>query len=315
MSQRVIVSASPHVLGDASTRRIMLDVVLALLPACVVSVVIFGPICAAILALSVIGAVAAEHVTRRILKRDNTVGDLSAVVTGLLLGMNLPATVASLWMAPLGSIIAIVVVKQLFGGIGMNFVNPAIAGRIILMMSFTAFMSEWPVPLAWLGNPAADATTFATPLAEGAPKVEILSMLFGLRGGCLGETCAIALLVGGVYLCIRRVITPLIPAVFVGTTVLMTWALGADPLQQLLSGGLLLGAIFMATDYTTSPCTNLGRIIYAVGCGVITAVIRIFGSLPEGVSFAIILMNILTPHIDNLVMTRPFGAPRKGAVK
>lgn len=315
MTERLIVSASPHVLGDATTRRIMLDVVIALLPACAVSVVVFGPICVAILALSVIAAVAAEYVTRRILKRDNTIGDLSAVVTGLLVGMNMPATVSALWMAPLGSIIAIVVVKQLFGGIGMNFANPAIAGRIVIMMSFTGLMSEWPVPLAWLGNPAADAATYATPLAEGAPKAELLSMLFGVRGGCLGETCAIALLVGGVYLVCRKVITPLIPAVFIGTTVLMTWAFGEDPVYQLLSGGLLLGAIFMATDYTTSPCTNRGRIIYAVGCGVITAVIRLFGSMPEGVSFSIILMNILTPHIDNLIVRRPFGAKRREAGK
>ncbi len=310
---RVIVSASPHLLGSATTRRIMLDVVLALMPACLASVVLFGPITLGILTLSVLAAVAAEYVTRRILRRDNTVGDLSAVVTGLLLAMNLPATPHALWMGPLGSVIAIVVMKQMFGGIGMNFVNPAIAGRIVLMMSFTAYMSTWPVPLAWLGNRGADAATFATPLANGAVQPDLLSMLLGVRGGCLGETCALALLAGGVYLCVRRVITPLIPAVFVGTTLLLTWAFGDDPLQQLLSGGLLLGAIFMATDYTTSPATNRGRILFAVGCGVITAVIRHFGNLPEGVSLSILLMNIVTPLIDRYVYRKPFGQTKKGA--
>ncbi len=312
---RVLISASPHLLGPATTRRIMLDVILALTPACVASVVIFGPLSAAVIALSVIAAVGAEYLTRRLLKRDNTIGDLSAVVTGLLLAMNLPANVHALWMGPLGSVIAIVVVKQLFGGIGMNFANPAIAGRIVLTLSFTAYMSQWPVPLAWLGNAGADAATFATPLAKGAVQPDLLSLLLGVRGGCLGETCAVALLAGGIYLMIRRVITPLIPAVYIGTTVLLTWAFGDDPLRQLLSGGLLLGALFMATDYTTSPSTNRGRVIFALGCGLFTAVIRHFGSLPEGVSFSILLMNIATPMIDRYIIRKPFGTRRKGAAK
>ena len=312
---RVVVSASPHLVGSATTRRIMLDVILALTPACVASIVLFGPLSAAILILSVAAAVGAEYLTRKILKRDNTIGDLSAAVTGMLLAMNLPANLHALWMAPLGSVIAIVVIKQFFGGIGMNFANPAIAGRIVLTLSFTAYMSQWPVPLAWLGQSSVDAATFATPLAKGALQPDCLSLLLGVRGGCLGETCAIALLAGGIYLCIRKVITPLIPAVFVGTTVLLTWAFGDDPLQQLLSGGLLLGAIFMATDYTTSPSTNRGRIVFALGCGVITAVIRHFGSLPEGVSFSILLMNIVTPILDRYIIRKPFGTRRKGAAK
>lgn len=311
----MIVSASPHLVGEATTQRIMLDVILALMPACVASVLLFGPICAAILILSVTAAVVSEFITRRLLKRSNTIGDLSAAVTGVLVGMNMPATPAALWMAPLASVVAIVVMKQFFGGIGMNFVNPAIAGRIVIMMSFTAYMSEWPVPLAWLGNPSADAATFATPLAEGATQPNLLSMLLGVRGGCLGETCAVALLIGGIYLVIRKVITPLIPVVFTGTAVLTAWMLGEDPLQQLLSGGLLLGAIFMATDYTTSPSTNRGRAVFAVGCGLITAMIRHFGNLPEGVSFAIILMNLLTPHIDNRIVRRAFGTPRRRSAK
>ncbi|MBP5617797.1 MAG: RnfABCDGE type electron transport complex subunit D [Clostridia bacterium] len=312
---RVVVSASPHLLGPATTRRIMLDVILALSPACVASVVIFGPLSAAILILSVAAAVGAEYLTRRIMKRDNTIGDFSAAVTGMLLAMNLPANLHALWMAPLGSIIAIVVIKQMFGGIGMNFANPAIAGRIVLTLSFTAYMTQWPVPLAWLGRSGVDAATFATPLAQGAEQPNLLSFLLGVRGGCLGETCAIALLAGGIYLVARRVITPLIPAVFIGTTVLLGWAFGEDPLQQLLSGGLLLGAIFMATDYATTPSTNRGRVIFAIGCGLFTAVIRRFGSLPEGVSFSILLMNIATPLIDRTIIRKPFGTRRKGAEK
>lgn len=307
----IIVSSSPHVTGSVSTRRIMLDVILALIPACVAATVIFGPISAAIIAISIVAAVLAEYVSRRIMKRSNTIGDLSAVVTGLLLALNLPATSASLWMAPLGSAIAIVVVKQFFGGIGQNFVNPAMAGRIILMMSFTSYMSAWPVPIARFGSGTVDAATFATPLAKGAEQPEILDMLLGLRGGCLGETCAVALIAGGIYLCIRRVITPLIPLVFAGSTVLFTSVFSGfsvNPIYQLLSGGLLLGSIFMATDYATTPSTNLGKVIFALGCGLITSLIRIFGSLPEGVSFSILLMNIITPHIDNLIIRRPFGA-------
>ena len=311
---RVVVSASPHLLGPATTRRIMLDVILALTPACVASVVIFGPLSAAILALSVVAAVAAEYLTRKIMKRDNTIGDLSAVVTGMLLAMNLPANLHSLWMAPLGSVIAIVVIKQMFGGIGMNFANPAVAGRIVLTLSFTAYMTQWPVPLAWLGQSGVDAATFATPLA-GAEPTNLPALLLGVRGGCLGATCAVALLAGGIYLVARKVISPLIPAVFIGTTVLLGWAFGSDPLQQLLSGGLLLGAIFMATDYATTPSTNRGRVIFAVGCGLFTAVIRRFGNLPEGVSFSILLMNIATPLIDRVIIRKPFGTRRKGAGK
>ncbi len=311
--ENLIVSASPHCHGSASTQKIMLDVIIALMPACVAAVVIFGPVSLAIIILSTLAAVLSEYVSRRIMKRSNTVGDLSAAVTGILVAMNMPATVHALWMAPLGSVIAIVVIKQLFGGLGMNFVNPAIAGRIAVMMSFTGMMSMWPTPFYWLGNTAADAATCPTPLSDTTISLNAVDMLFGVRGGCLGETCAVALIAGGIYLVLRKVITPLIPTVFVGTTVLMMWAFGADPIQQLLSGGLLLGAIFMATDYVTTPSTKRGQVVFAVGCGLITAVIRRFGSMTEGVSFAIILMNILVPHIDNIFTRRPFGARKEGA--
>ena len=306
----LIVSSSPHLTGNASTRRIMLDVIIALAPACVASIVIFGPICAAIITLSVISAVVSEYICRRAMKRDNTIGDLSAAVTGMLLALNLPAIPASLWMAPLGSAIAITVVKQLFGGIGSNFANPAITGRIVLMMSFAGYMASWPEPLAWLGN-GSDAVAHATPLANGADMPNISEMLLGLRGGCLGETCAVAITVGFCYLCARRVISPLIPTVFCGSAVLGCWlfsGLTANPLEVLLSGGLLFGSVFMATDYTTSPITKGGKAVFAIGCGLITALIREFGNLPEGVSFAILIMNILTPHIDTVFTSRPVGA-------
>lgn len=316
--ENLIVSSSPHITGGISTRRIMLDVIIALLPAGIASVVIFGPICAAIIALSIIGAVAAEYVCRRVMKREQTIGDLSAVVTGFLLALNLPATSASLWMAPLGSIIAITVVKQCFGGLGQNFVNPAIAGRIILMMSFTSYMSVWPEPMAWLNSVKGDAVAYATPLAQGAQAPDLLDMLLGVRGGCLGETCVIAIVIGMVYLFVRKVISPVIPLVFCGSAVLFCWLFSgfeANPLYTLMSGGLLLGSVFMATDYVTSPVTVTGKVIYAVGCGLFTALIRQFGSLPEGVSFAILIMNILTPHIDSICVSRPFGAVKAKEAK
>ena len=310
MSQ-LIVSPSPHLTGPDSVRRIMFDVILALTPAAVAGAVLFGPRCLLLYLVCIASAVLSEYLCRKIMKRDNTVGDLSAVVTGLLLALNLPPTLP-LWMAALGSAIAIVVVKQMFGGIGQNFVNPALAARIVLMMSFPAQMSAWAAPLAW--RSAADAVTAASPLAlDAASQPPLTDMLLGLRPGCIGETCAVALLLGGIYLVARRVIEPTIPVVYIGVTALLMWAFGYNPLNQMLSGGLLLGAIFMATDYTTSPTTFRGKLIFAVGCGVITAVIRAFGSLPEGVSFSIILMNILTPHIDRLTMTRPFGAVREKA--
>jgi electron transport complex protein RnfD len=306
--ENLIVSSSPHVTDRQSTRGIMLDVITALIPATVVGIVIFGPRAALLTAVCIISAVLSEYICRRVMKRPQTVGDISAAVTGLLLALNLPVGLP-LWMGALGSAVAIVVIKQMFGGIGQNFANPAIAARIVLLMSFGAAMTSWTAPFAWLSG--TDAVTAATPLASDGTVPSYVDMLLGNRAGCIGETCPLALLLGGVYLCLRRVISPVIPVFFTGTTVLLMWAFGEDPLTQLMSGGLLLGAIFMATDYVTSPTTTKGRIVYAVGCGLITALIRGFGNLPEGVSFSILLMNILTPHIDNLMTTRPFGAVKE----
>ncbi|MBQ8183261.1 MAG: RnfABCDGE type electron transport complex subunit D [Clostridia bacterium] len=306
------VAASPHFKSHETSQGMMLDVIIALVPALVASVWIFGPRALAVNAVSVVSCVLFEYITRKLLKRDNTIKDLSAVVTGLLLAFNLPSTLP-LWMIPIGAFVAIVVVKQFFGGIGQNFVNPALMGRIVLMVSFAGPMSKWVEPYKW--GETVDAVTTATPLFEiqngTTPTPDLLDMLIGQRAGCLGETCAIALIIGGLYLLIRKVISPSIPLTFIGTVaVFMLIAGKGDPnylAYNLLGGGLLIGAIFMATDYATCPLTSKGKIIYGIGCGLVAALIRQFGSYNEGVSFAIILMNLLVPHIDNLTKLKPFG--------
>lgn len=306
--QPLLVSSSPHLHCGMNTRDIMRDVVIALIPALVASVWLFGFRALAVEVVCVASAMATEYLSRRVMKRPQTVGDLSCVVTGLLLAFNLPVTIP-LWEAAFGSVVAIAVAKQMFGGLGQNFVNPALVGRIVLMGSFPDAMNNWEVPLSWLGK--ADAVTGATPLAllgtEGAADIEPLQLLFGLRGGCLGETCVAALLLGGIYLVVRHVISPLIPVIYLATVFVLTWLLGSDPLVQVLSGGLMLGAVFMATDYATCPINKAGKVVYAIGCGLITVLIRMFGSLPEGVSFAIVIMNILTPLIERVTKPHPFG--------
>lgn len=328
MQGMLTVSASPHKRTADTTRGIMLDVILALIPALILSVVLFGPRALLVTVVSVAACVLFEFLARKVMKRNTTIGDLSAVVTGVLLAFNLPSTIP-LWMVVIGDAVAIIVVKQFFGGIGQNFVNPALVGRIVLMASFPVQMSDYPAPFAWR-MPEVAAVTSATPLAQfsdvyGAENLQsamdaaglpsLLDMLFGVRGGCLGETCAIALLLGFVYLLIRRVISPTIPLMYVGTVAVIMLIAGKGNLEfvayQLLSGGLLLGAIFMATDYTTSPVNFKGKLLYALGCGIITALIRIFASLPEGVSFSILLMNILVPHLDRLTTPKPFGTRKE----
>ena len=301
----LIVTSSPHIKSNVTTQRIMLDVIIALCPALAASVWIFGPRALLVTAVSVLCCVFFEWGSQKLFRRESTVGDLSAVVTGILIAFNMPPSVP-LWMLPIGAAFAIVFTKQLFGGIGQNFANPAIVARIVLFLSVASSMSTFTAPGAWRG--AADAVSTATPLNEAAALPSLTDMFFGMRAGCLGETCACALLLGGIYLVIRRVISPLVPLCYIGSTVLLCWLFGADPLYSLLSGGLLLGAIFMATDYATTPSTTAGKIVFALGCGLITAVIRCFGSYAEGVSFAILLMNILTPLIDRLIRQKPFGA-------
>lgn len=319
MTKKLTVSASPHVRSSETTTGIMLDVIISLVPALIMSIVYFGTRALALAAVTIGSAVLAEYVSRKVMKRNGTLGDLSAVVTGLILALNLPSTLP-LWMGAIGSVVAIVVVKQMFGGIGQNFVNPAMTARIILMVSFPTAMAKWVAPFTngW----SADAVTTATPMASlAAAKGGDLSlagdlpsltqMLIGYHGGSMGEVCSLALLAGALYLLLRRVISPAIPFSFIGTVAVCMLIAGKGNLQflayELLGGGLFLGAFFMATDYTTSPLNLKGRIVFGIGCGLITSVIRIFGSLPEGVSFSIILMNILVPHIERLTTSKPFG--------
>ncbi len=319
--KKLLVSASPHIHSPETTTGVMGDVLISLLPALVMAVVWFGSRALVLTAVCIGTAVLAEWLSRRVMKRPNTLGDLSAVVTGLILALNLPASLP-LWMAAIGSVTAIVVVKQMFGGIGQNFVNPAMTARIILMVSFPTAMARWTAPLVSAWN--ADAVTTATPMASlaassggnlSADLPSLWRMLVGYHGGSMGEVCALALLVGGVYLIIRRVISPIIPAAYIGTVAVWMLAAGQGDIRfvayELLGGGLLLGAFFMATDYATSPITAKGKWIFGIGCGVITSVIRLYGSLPEGVSFSIILMNILVPHIERLTLPRAFGAEKK----
>jgi len=287
----------------------MLDVIIALLPVSVAAVIIFGMKSLALIATCVIASVLSEFIFNLACKKEQTISDLSAAVTGLILALNLPTTV-ELWQAAVGSVISIVVVKCLFGGIGKNFANPAMVGRIVLFLSFSAKVAGESNPVI-KSIAGIDAVSGATPLAEGAETIPgTMQLLFGLHGGSIGETCAIALIIGGIYLLARRIITWHIPVAFIGTVMLCTLLAGEDPIMHALSGGLLIGAIFMATDYVTSPATPLGKIIFGIGCGLITALIRIFGSFPEGVSFAILLMNILSPYIEKWTVMRPLGTKK-----
>ncbi len=314
MSQ-LMLSASPHLHGRDTTRTIMRDVVFALMPSLVAATILFGWRALAVTAVCVASCVASEYLSRVVMKRPQTVSDLSAVVTGILLAFNLPVDIP-LWQAAFGGVVAIVVVKQMFGGIGCNFVNPALMGRIVLLGSFAGTMSEYHYPL----NASPDAITSATPLASLSAgeqlNYSVMDLFLGNRPGSLGETCILALLIGFAYLLYRRVITPVIPVVYIGSVFLLTWAFKGDVTQAFyytMSGGLFLGAIFMATDYTTTPVTRGGQVLFALGCGLLTVVIRLFGSLPEGVSFAIVLMNIITSYLDRMTMPRVFGAPKRGA--
>lgn len=305
MSQ-FVVSPSPHIRSGRTTQNIMLDVIIALLPAVAASVILFGWRALLVEAVCVGSCVLIEYLCRAAMKREQTVTDLSAVVTGLLLALNLPVTIP-LWVAVFGCFIAIAVAKQLFGGIGQNFANPAIAARVILLASFGGYMTAFTAPFDYGG---VDAVASATPLkllASGGQLPGYLDLFLGNKAGCIGEVSGLALLIGGAYLMLRKVIKPITPLVYVGTVFLFSGALGQDPVYQILSGGLLLGALFMATDYATTPTTNWGKAIFGLGAGVITVLIRQYGSLPEGVSYAILLMNILTPQIDKFVNHKPLG--------
>ncbi len=292
------VSASPHARALISTRHIMLAVIAALLPAALNGFIQFGMRALILLLVTTGSAMGFEMLARLVMRRRQTVLDCSAAVTGLLLGLNLPAGMP-FWQAVLGSFIAVVIVKQLFGGLGQNFANPAIVARIVLMLSFPATMTAFQIP-------GTDAVSGATPLVTGT--AGYWDLLLGNTAGCIGETSAAAILLGGLFLCICGIISPVTPLACIGSLALCTWLAGNDPLYQILSGGLMLGAVFMATDYATTPLTKPGKLLFGIGCGVLTFVIRQFSTYPEGMSFAILLMNLLTPYLDRMTRTHPFGA-------
>ena len=307
----------------------MLDVIIALLPTALASVWFFGIQAAALITVAVLSAVLSEWVYQRLAQQKSTICDLSAVVTGLLLSFNLPAN-APAWLAVIGSVLAIVLVKQIFGGIGQNFINPALAARTILMLSWTGLMAATAVPqggfLFGLQEKAVDVLASATPLAGGVTAYSIRDLFVGNVPGMLGETCKVTLLLGGMYLLVRQVIDWRIPVFFLGSSFLLFWIQtgciysaqsgSQNALYQLLSGGLILGAIFMATDYVTSPLTKWGRALMGAGCGVLLFVIRAFSvSYPEGCSFAILFMNALTPLIDKWTLRKAFGISKKPTVR
>ena len=312
MNKQLTLSVSPHIHSGRSTSRIMLDVIIALLPAAAAGCIIFGLRALLVLAVCVVSCVGFEALFNLITKREQTIGDCSAAVTGLLLGMNLPANIP-VWQCVVGSLFAVVVVKALFGGLGCNPVNPAITGRVFMLVAFGSMTTQ--------AFPAiVDTVSSATPLSQMMEQdmaPSLTDLFLGLHGGAIGETCALALLLGFAYLLIRRVITVHVPVAFVGTVFVCSFFVeGMDPvaaLRMVLAGGLLIGAIFMATDYVTSPSTAWGKVIFGVGAGLITFLIRYFGVYPEGVSFAILLMNILTPYVDSWTQHKIFGVGGKQA--
>lgn len=299
------VSSSPHIREKHTTQSIMRDVIIALLPATVAGVYFFKKEALLIILASVISCVLAEYIWQKATNQKVTISDLSAVVTGLLLAFNLPAS-APLWLPIIGGFFSIIIVKQFFGGLGQNIVNPALAGRAFLLASWPVQMTTWTL----------DGATTATPLAilkgaeaTGATLPSLMDAFVGHVGGCIGETSALALLLGGAYLIYKKVIDWKIPATFIGTTLIITAIAGraGNPIYELFVGGLMIGAIFMATDYATCPITPKGRIIFGIGCGVITSIIRIFGGYPEGVSYSILIMNLFVPLIERWTTPRTFG--------
>ena len=333
MKYDLTISSSPHIRASHSTASLMRDVCIALAPALIFAVWLYGFRVLAVTAVSVAACVFFEWGYRRMMKKDNTVRDCSAVLTGLLLAMVSPPTVPY-WVVVLGALFAIVVVKQLYGGIGKNFLNPALAGRALMMTSWASIMTAWAKPHTWLNiasnytaEGALDGITAATPLAalkSGAiPDHGLLNAFVGNIGGCIGEASALLLLLGGAYLVIRKVISARIPLCFLGTVAVLSFLFprGNDRLVwtawQLCSGGVMLGAIFMATDYVTSPVTAWGQAIFGIGCGALTVLIRYFGGFPEGVSYAILIMNVTVGLLDRVGLPRRFGAPKekKGGAK
>ncbi len=320
------ISAAPHLRSGETTTKLMSHVMTALAPAAIAGVVLYGSRALFIIAISMASAVLAEYLSQKAMKRPITINDLSACVTGLLLAMNLPPTVP-LWLPAIGSAFAIIVAKQLFGGIGDNFINPALAARAVLMASWPVHMTTFVAPgalrfstLMSAPEGTIDAIASATPLASAGAVPSYLDMFLGGIGGCIGEVSKLCLIAGAIYLIIRKVIDWRIPVFYLGALAALSFIIGpngiftGDALFHLLAGGAILGACFMATDYATSPTTKMGRIYYALGGGAIACVIRLFGSYPEGVSYSILIMNVAAPLIERYTRPRVYGKS-KGAKK
>lgn len=315
---KLVVSSSPHIRGKETTESIMMDVFIALMPAAIMGAYYFGIRAIAVVVFSVICCMFFEGLYQKLTKKPVTVFDFSAAVTGILLGLNLPVTIP-FWMVAVGSLFAIVIVKQIFGGIGHNFINPALAARAFMLASWPQAMTHWvqagsSVPIFGSIDAVSSATVLGVlKTGESGTIPSYLDMFLGNMGGSLGETCALALLLGGLYLVIKRVISLRIPLSFIATVFIFTTIAGpnglftGDGLMHILSGGVILGAFFMATDYVTSPMTAKGQIIMGIGCGLITSIIRLYGGYPEGVSYSILLMNIVTPLIDRSVKSKKYG--------
>lgn len=302
MASKLRISVSPHIHIKETVQGIMLDVIISLLPAAIAGIIIFGWRALAVITTCIVASVASEYIFNRCVKETPTISDISAIVTGLLLALNLPANVP-LWQAAVGSVFAIIIVKCFFGGMGCNLVNPAIAARVFMLVAFSSMATAaFPV----------DSVSSATPLSSEMPS--LTTLFFGNYGGAIGETCTLALIIGFIYLLVRRVITWHIPVAFIGTVFLFTLALnGFDfvaALSAIMAGGLFIGAIFMATDYVTSPETWSGKLIFGLGAGIITVMIRQWGNYPEGVSFAILLMNILDPYVGVWTARKVFGGDK-----
>lgn len=306
---RFTVTASPHIRSGVSSFTIMRNVIIALMPALVASVLIYGFRALLVTAVSVGACVLCEVIWCAFRKEPQTYKDLTAVITGILLAFNLPVTVP-LYLPVIGAIVAIIVVKMLFGGLGRNFANPAIVARITLAVSFPALMTNYRFPEPVV---ACDALTSATPLAAAGAGAELPlpDLLLGTHGGVLGETCVVAILLGLLWLLITHTIEITIPAIFMGTVIILSALCGRYPLYDLLSGGLMLGAVFMATDYVTSPYTRKGRVFFAIGCGLLTCLIRFWGNMTEGVSYSILIMNLLVPVINDKCRKIPMGGKKK----
>ncbi|MGN0136486.1 RnfABCDGE type electron transport complex subunit D [Anaerotignum sp.] len=307
-----VVSGTPHVRSKESIQSIMRDVIIALVPATAMGIYYFGLKALILIVAAIVSAVFFEWLYEKITKKPVTISDLSAVVTGLLLAMNLPAS-APIWLPIVGSAFAIIFAKQLFGGLGQNFINPALAGRAFLLASYPTEMTSWVAPTGFSG---ADAVAVATPLAElkagTGLSASLGDLVLGNVGGCIGETCAIALIIGGIYLLYKHVISWKIPVIYIATVFILFAVIGRHgvrmPLQEIMAGGVMLGGIFMATDYASSPVTPKGQIIFAIGAGLITYLIRTFGGYPEGVSYSILLMNVCVPLIERFTEPTIFGA-------